>query len=106
VRFVRVAFRFACLGVSLAVVAVIAIQFEGILARNVALSHELSTAHAQIQTLQARRRRQRLDIKRLSDPRGAIPEIHDRLKVVGPHEELIFVKGEATAAPSAWEDNR
>jgi hypothetical protein len=28
----------------------------------------------------------------LSDPRGSIPEIHDRLHMVGPHEEIIYLK--------------
>jgi hypothetical protein len=33
-----------------------------------------------------------IDIKRLSDARGAVPEIHDRLHLVGDHEAIIYVK--------------
>jgi hypothetical protein len=105
VRVRRLGLRLACLGIGLAVFSVIAIQFEGILARNVALSHELGTTRAQLDALRAKKRRQLLDIARLQNPRGAIPEIHDRLKVVGPNEELIFVKGEPTAPPAGWEDD-
>ena len=39
-----------------------------------------------------------------SDPRGAIPEIHDKLRLVGKREEIIYVRGVApeTPAPGDW----
>jgi hypothetical protein len=40
------------------------------------------------------------DIRRLSDPRGVVPEIHDRLRLVGANEMFIYVQGSATPAPS------
>jgi hypothetical protein len=35
----------------------------------------------------------------LSDPRGALPEIHDRLRLVRPGEVLIFVSPAPSPAP-------
>jgi len=32
------------------------------------------------------------EIRRLSDPRGAVPEIHDRLHLVGDKEAIIYLK--------------
>ena len=50
-------------------------------------------------SLRAKERRQLRTIARLSDPRGAIPEIHDKLRLVGPHEELIFLEGLPSPTP-------
>ena len=43
--------------------------------------------------LQPRIRRddQQRELRRLRDPQGAVPEIHDRLRLVRPNETLIFV---------------
>lgn len=87
-----------------AILATVAIQFEGIVAKNVAVAHEIATTQRQIDGLRLREREQRRTIERLTDPRGAIPEIHEKLKVVGPHEEIIYVRGLATPTPQP-EDN-
>jgi cell division protein FtsB len=100
-RVIRLAGRLALLGVALAVVAVVAVQFAGIVAKNIAVAGELSKAHAQIQALQARQAQQRRTIVRLSDPAGAIPEIHNELHMVGPNEEIIYVRGASQPADSA-----
>ena len=39
-----------------------------------------------------RKRSEERQIRRLMDPQGAVPEIHDRLHLVGPHETIIYVK--------------
>jgi cell division protein FtsB len=41
--------------------------------------------------LERRRDDQQRELRRLRDPQGAVPEIHDRLRLVRPNETLIFV---------------
>jgi len=104
-RLFRLAGRLVLVGAGLAIAALIVIQYERIVARNLALSHALSVTRADVSSLRAKERKQKRVIERLSDPRGAIPEIHDRLHVVAPHEELIYLKmaparaAKATPAP-------
>ncbi len=101
---VRVGGRIGALVFLVAILATVAIQFEGILAKNVAVAHEIATTQTQIDDLRSREREQRRTIERLSDPRGAIPEIHEKLKLVGPHEEIIYVRGLATPTPQPESD--
>jgi cell division protein FtsB len=100
-RVVRLAGRLALLVLTLAVVAVAAVQFAGIVAKNVALAGELSATRAQIAALRAREASQRRAIARLGDAAGAVPEIHDELHMVGPNEEIIYVRGLAQPSPQA-----
>jgi cell division protein FtsB len=102
---VRIAGRFALAAVVLGVLAVVAVQFAGIVAKNVAVAGELAASRAQIESLHERAAAQRRTISRLGDPAGAIPEIHDKLRLVGPNEELIYVRGlpQASAAPR-WDE--
>ncbi|MBC5809632.1 MAG: hypothetical protein GIW95_02060 [Candidatus Eremiobacteraeota bacterium] len=102
-RGLRIAGRVTIAAIGLVVVALIAIQYERIAARNVALSQSLASTRAEVSALREKQRRAQRRIDRLSDPRGAVPEIHDRLRFVGPHEELIYLKG-APAAPPAKPD--
>ena len=97
-RAMRLASRLVLAGAGLAVVAMIAIQYERIVVRNLALSHTLGSTRADVAALKAKERKQKRLIERLSDPRGAIPEIHDRLHAVSPHEELIYLKTLPTPA--------
>lgn len=71
---------------------VVATQYVRAVQRNVDLSHQLAATQSEIHALSEKRDRQVRDIKRLSDPRGAVPEIHDRLKFVGSHEAIIYLK--------------
>jgi ABC-type protease/lipase transport system fused ATPase/permease subunit len=106
-RFVRFAGRLALLGIVATVVAVIAMQLEGIVAKNVALSRELAASRSDIETFRSVTRAQRQTIVRLSDPHGAVPEIHEKLRLVGPHEELIYVRGlRASPQPGDWNAGR
>jgi len=77
------------------VLGMIGMQFAGIIAKNIAVTNELSTAHADIASLRERKARQLRTIERLGSAAGAVPEIHDKLRLVGPHEEIIFVRGGA-----------
>ncbi len=85
---------------ALAVIAFVAVQFARVIGRNLSLAADLSRTRLQIAQLEERRSEQLRAIRRLRDPAGAIPEIHDRLHMVGPNETLIFVRGVPTPAPT------
>ncbi|MDQ2858297.1 MAG: hypothetical protein M3R53_06555 [Candidatus Eremiobacteraeota bacterium] len=92
------------LGVLACLLATVAMQLEGVIAKNVAIRRELSGARADVAALRERRKRQLRTISRLSDPAGAIPEIHDKLHLIGAREDLYYVRGVArpTAQPDDW----
>lgn len=96
---VRLAGRLALALVVVAVLGVIAMQFEGIVAKNIAVAHELSEMHADVIALHARETHQRATIARLGTARGAVPEIHEKLRLVGPHEEIIYLRGTGIPTP-------
>ena len=50
--------------------------------------------------LQTKRDEQLRQIKRLSDPSGSIPDIHDRLHLVGDHEAIIYLKRHDAGPPN------
>jgi hypothetical protein len=79
---------------------VVATQYVRAVQRNADLAHQLAAAQSDIVTLTQKRDRQLRDISRLSDPRGAVPEIHDRLKFAGPHEAIVYLK-KSSPAPAA-----
>jgi cell division protein FtsB len=87
---------YAVVGVVLALVCV---QFARTIAQVVAARHELASVRSQITQLQRRRDEQQSEIRRLRDPLGAIPEIHDRLRMVRPNEEVIFVSPAPAPTP-------
>jgi cell division protein FtsB len=103
-RFARIGSRAVLLTTVACILGLVAVQFVGIVAKNVSVARELATSRNEIEALQAREADQRHTIVRLSDPRGAVPEIHDKLHVVGKREELIYVRGNAepTAGPDDW----
>ena len=76
-------------------------QYVRAIGQNLAASHELSSIRADILALEKRRDEQRRELLRLRNPEGAIPEIHDRLRLVRPNEALIFISPQpaATAQP-------
>jgi hypothetical protein len=67
-------------------------QYAHIIGRNVTYAAELHDVQHDIATLEHKRAEQQREIARLSDPRGAIPEIHDRLHLVGDKEAIIYLK--------------
>lgn len=75
----------------LLVFTLVSIQFVRVIAQDAGTARELSSVRRQIAQLERRRAEQQAEIRRLRDPHGAIPEIHDRLRMVRPNEELIFV---------------
>jgi hypothetical protein len=78
--------------VACAFVTLVALQFVRIIGKNVALAHELGGVTSDIHMLQAKRIEQEREIRRLSDPRGALPEIHDKLHLVSGDEAIIYLK--------------
>ena len=96
---VRVLSRIGVVGVAAIVLSLIGVQYAHVIGRNVALAHQLHAEERDIVTLKARRAQQARDIERLSDPRGAIPEIHDRLHLVGDKEAIIYLKHGRPAQP-------
>lgn len=99
VRVVRLAGRVALALVVVAVCVVVAMQFEGIVAKNVAVAREISAARADIADVRARELHQRATIARLSSARGAVPEIHEKLRLIGPHEQIIYLHGSGVPTP-------
>jgi cell division protein FtsB len=95
----RLAGRITAVGLALLVVTLVAIQFARAIGENLVAARELSSVHRDILALERRRDEQQRELRRLRDPQGAIPEIHDRLRLVRPNETLIFVSPQP--APSA-----
>jgi cell division protein FtsB len=101
----RFAGRVTATALALLIVTLVAIQFARAMGENLTAARELSSIHVDITALERRRDEQQRELRRLRDPQGAIPEIHDRLRLVRPNEALIFVSpqpaapAEAPAAP-------
>ena len=85
--------RVIAVATALAFVTIVAIQYSRILHRNIVLAHSLNDVNGDIARLKAQRERRLETIRRLEDPHGAIPEIHDRLHLTTPNESIIYVKG-------------
>ena len=92
--------RMAAAGVAVLVFTLVAIQFARVVDANFVLAHELSTTHRDITRLQARREWQLRQLRRLEDPEGAVPEIHDRLRLVRPNEAIVFISPMPSPPPS------
>jgi len=89
---VRLGARFGALLFVGVLALMIAVQYGHIIRRNVSFALQLRNVQADIATLEQKRIAQQREIARLSDPVGAIPEIHDRLHLVGDHEEIIYLR--------------
>ena len=80
------------LGISTVVLTLVGVQFARILDQNVAMARSLSAVQRDVQTLKARKREEQRELRRLSNPEGSVPAIHDRLRLVRPNEAIIFLK--------------
>ena len=96
-RWLRVAGRVILMLTIFAFGTIIAIQYARVAERNLALAHNLSQVNRDIDTLRTQQREREHEIRRLEDPQGAIPEIHDRLHLVAPGERIIYLKGRTPA---------
>jgi len=97
----RFAGRFAAISVAVLILLLVGIQFARAIDENIAMAQELTSIRSDIGALERRRDRQHRELLRLEDPEGAVPEIHDRLRLVRPNEAIIFVSPapDASAAP-------
>ena len=92
-RFVlRLLSRGAVIALAGAFITVVGLQYARIIAKNVDLADRLKGAQNDVRSLQSKRVAADAEIRRLSDPQGAIPEIHDKLHLVGDHEAIIYLK--------------
>lgn len=94
-----VAGRFVAAAVVLLVVTLVMAQFARAIGENVAAARRLSQIRSEIGALDRERDDQERELRRLRDPEGAVPEIHDRLRLVRPNEALIFVSPQPSADP-------
>jgi hypothetical protein len=95
----RVFGRIGVVCLALVAFSLIGVQYARVIGRNLALAHELRDVEHDTIALRSKRAQQERDIRRLSDPHGAIPEIHDRLHLVGDHEAIIYLKRGRAAQP-------
>jgi cell division protein FtsB len=83
----------------LLVASLVIVQFARAIGQNVAAARQLSSLRADIASLERQRDEQQRELNRLRDPEGAVPEIHDRLRLVRPNEALVFIS--PAPAPAA-----
>lgn len=91
-RAVRILARLGVLAVACALLAAVTVQYVRIVERNIAYERSLHEVQREVTQLEARRDDQLREIRRLGDPVGSIPEIHDRLHLVSDREEIIYLK--------------
>lgn len=84
--------RLGIAAVAVTVCALIAVQYARIIERNVWYARAVGGVDRDVAALERKRDEQVREIRRLSDPQGAIPEIHDRLHLVTSHEGIIYLK--------------
>lgn len=88
----RFASRLFAAAVAVVVVCLVLVQFVRVASSNISMASELHRVNADVASLTMKRRHELEDIRRLSDPRGAIPEIHARLHLVLANEELVLIE--------------
>ena len=89
---VRLFSRLVFGAVAVVVFTLVSIQFARIVNENIAMAHSLSDVQQDVATLREHKRQEERELRRLMDPEGAVPEIHDRLHLVGPNEAIIYMK--------------
>jgi cell division protein FtsB len=85
--------------IGIMVITLVGVQFARVVGENLAMARELASIRTDISTLQTRRDEKLRLVRRLEDPDGAVPEIHDRLRLVRPNETIIFVSPLPSTAP-------
>jgi hypothetical protein len=91
--------RVGIVAVALVVISLIGVQYARVIGRNMALASELHAVQNDVVSLRAHRAEQKRELSRLSDPHGAVPEIHDRLHLVGDDEAIIYLKKGRMSGP-------
>lgn len=96
----RLAGRLVATALATLFVTLVVVQFIRVIEQNIAAQRQLAQLRDDVAQLQRRRDQQIRELTRLRDPDGAIPEIHDRLRLVRPNEEIIFVSPAPSASPA------
>jgi cell division protein FtsB len=89
---VRLFSRLVFGAVAVVVFTLVSIQFARIVNENIAMARSLSSVRQDVAALREHKRQEERELRRLLDPEGAVPEIHDRLHLVRPNEAIIYVK--------------
>jgi hypothetical protein len=97
--------RIGVVCVALVILSLVGAQYAHVIGRNIALARQIHDVEHDVAVLKAHRIQQQRDIRRLSDPRGSIPEIHDRLHLVGDKEAIIYLKRGHPPAPDRHRTN-
>ena len=87
----RLLSRIAASLVALIVFFLVGVQFARVIHQDIALAGDLSSSQADIEQLKLRAAWQHRELRRLQEPDGAVPDIHERLRLVRPDETIIFV---------------
>lgn len=95
----RLAGRLAAGAALILLVLLVGFQFARAIGENLAMAHELSAVNDDVAALQKKREQQLRELRRLEDPDGVVPEIHDRLRMTAPDETIIFVSPQPAATP-------
>lgn len=85
--------------VALVIFGLVGVQFARVIHQNIALAQDLSSTQDDINSYQTRKQWQLRELRRLEDPEGAVPDIHDRLRLVRRNEAIIFVSPAPSSAP-------
>lgn len=85
--------------VAVVVFTLVSIQFARIVNENIAMARSLSSVQEDVAALRDHKRREERELRRLMDPEGAVPEIHDRLHLVRPNEAIIYVRAAPASRP-------
>jgi hypothetical protein len=91
--------RVGIVSVALVVMSLIGVQYARVIGRNVALANDVRAVQNDVVALRVHRAQQRRELSRLTDPHGAVPEIHDRLHLVGDDEAIIYLKRNRMSVP-------
>jgi cell division protein FtsB len=91
--------RIALAAIAGTFIVLVGLQYARIIGKNAGMAAQLAAAQEDVRNLQAKRAEQAQHIRRLSDPVGAIPEIHDKLHLVGDRETIIYIKKHGDDGP-------
>jgi hypothetical protein len=71
---------------------VVVVQYVRIIDRNIVVAWQVRDHEAVIRQLRSATEEQQRHIARLERGDGAIPEIHDRLRLVAPGEAIVYLR--------------
>ncbi len=91
--------RIGTILICVTVFALVIVQYAHVIGRNIGMVRSLHSVQNDVKVLQGRKRWQKREIMRLSDPAGSIPEIHERLHLVRPNETIIYLRSAKTTSP-------